>query len=174
MTELINVETCFIKTKVENHNEIKQLLLEQIESMGTHSIIEPNQSISNTDWHLGPHCTRPYSQLFNDIANNHVLKVKEILLLNEKLSIINFWFQQYKKNDFHDYHIHGSCLYTNIYYVDLPENSSKTSFKFLDREFEINVEEGDILTIPSCYMHCSKSNQSNYTKTVISFNINDV
>ena len=172
MTEIIKVESCFIKTKVENHSEFKQSLLKQIESMGTHSLIEQDQSISNTDWHLGPSYERPYQYLFFNIATEHLLKTKEILLLNNNLTIANFWFQQYKKNDYHIYHTHENCLYTNIYYVDLPKNSSKTSFKLLNKEFEIDVKEGDILTVPSCYLHCSKPNQSDYTKTVISFNVN--
>jgi hypothetical protein len=178
MTELIKVETYFVKTKVENHNEIKQSLLELIESMGTHSIIEQindiynGQKISNTDWHLSSSYNRTYFHLFNNIATTHLLKVKEILQLKENLNIANYWFQQYKKNDFHGYHNHGGCLYSNIYYVDLPEKNLQTTFKILDKEFEINVEEGDILTFPSNYMHCSKSNQFDYTKTIISFNVN--
>ena len=64
MTEIINVETCFVKTKVENHSEIKQSLLEQIESIGTHNIVENNQKISNTDWHLNSNYKRNYIEIF--------------------------------------------------------------------------------------------------------------
>ena len=172
MTEIIKTETCFVKTKVENHNEIKQSLLELIESIGTHSIIiKDSLQISNSDWHLNNSYTRNYFNIFDKIAVEHVNKVKDILLIDYDLIIKNYWFQQYNKYDYHNYHVHGTCLFGNVYYVDLPEKSSKTSFKFLDKEFQIDVEEGDILTFPSSYMHCSKPNQSDYTKTVISFNI---
>jgi len=61
-------------------------------------------------------------------------------------------------------------LYSNIYYLDLPEGTSKTTFKFIDKEFEVDVEEGDILTFPGSMLHCSKPNTSEHTKTVIAFN----
>ena len=41
----------------------------------------------------------------------------------------------------------------------------------LDKEFDIDVQEGDILTFPSSYLHCSKPNKSDFTKTIIGFDI---
>ena len=172
MTEIINVETCFVKTKVENHSEIKQSLLEQIESIGTHNIVENNQKISNTDWHLNSNYKRNYIEIIHPLLQNHLDIVKEKLMLIDNLKIINFWFQQYNFLDYHNWHTHNLCFFSSVYYVELPEKSSKTSFKFLNKEFESDVKEGDILTFPSIYLHCSKTNQSQKTKTVISFNSN--
>ena len=164
----------FVLTKLEEHTSIKELLMQEINKLGTHSLIENfgnvNQQISNTDWHLGPTIKRNYINIFSPIVNIHCENVVNSLKLPFSIIAGSIWFQQYAPTDFHDWHVHANCLYSNVYYLDLPEGSSKTSFKILDEEFEIDVEEGDILTFPGSVMHCSRPNKSKNTKTVISFN----
>jgi len=174
MFELIKIENYFIKAKINEHDIIKPILLEQIESMGTHSLIEKEQQISNSDYHLSDYYTRNYFHVFNNtVVAKHLIDLKNILLLGSSSNLImnHYWFQQYKNNDFHSYHLHGTCFYSSVYYLELPEKSSKTTFKILDKEFDIDVEEGDILTFPSSYLHCSKPNKSDFTKTIIGFDI---
>ena len=94
------------------------------------------------------------------------------LNVSEELNIFNYWFQQYKKKDFHTWHIHGGCNFSCVYYVDIDDNCSKTTFRLLDgSEFDVAVKEGDVLVFPSYMPHTSKPNKSNKTKTIISFNM---
>jgi cupin superfamily acireductone dioxygenase involved in methionine salvage len=164
----------FILDSVQEHSAMKQTILEAIKSMGTHSLIEPqyNQEIFNTDYHLSAKVRRHYIHLMQPIVIKHLAKASEILssTINANLISTSIWFQQYEKNNYHGWHWHEEAQYSSVYYLDLPEDASYTTFKYLDEEYEVAVSEGDILTFPSCICHCSKLNKSDKVKTVISFN----
>jgi len=170
---LLSYKSNFVLTKFENHLELKQYLLDLIKNLGTHSIVENfdvRQQISNTDWYLGHNVKRDYIGVILPYINQHCRQVANELKLPFDLIPGRIWFQQYMFGDHHDWHVHANCLYSSIYYLDLPEGTSKTTFKILDNEFEIDVEEGDILTFPGNILHSSKPNKSKNIKTVISFN----
>lgn len=159
--------------KVENHNEIKQNILDSIEKMGKYSNIVPGyNSISNTDWHLSSGLFRPYFKLVEPIIKNNSFILKESLKLDCDLTLGNYWFQQYENGDYHGWHNHFDTYYSSVYYVELPKDSVKTTFKVIDNEYEFEVSEGDILSFPSHLYHESKVNKSNKRKTIISFNLN--
>lgn len=164
----------FILDSVKEHSAMKQTILASIKSMGTHSLIEPNnyQEISNTDYHLSQKYRRHYMHLMQSIVIEHLDRVIEILRPPEGVNLIStsIWFQQYQKDNYHGWHWHEDCQYSSVYYLDLPEGSSNTTFKYLDEEYDVPVVEGDILTFPSSVFHCSKPNKSDKVKTVISFN----
>jgi hypothetical protein len=166
----------FLISTTKNHPGVKEKILKSISSMGTSSVDNPanHEKISNTDWYLGRDVPRPYFDDIEQILTEHISLVNEVLGHPEgnKPSLVNYWFQQYEYSDYHRWHMHASCLFSNVYYVELPEESSKTSFKIMNREFTVDVKEGDILTFPSCILHQSAPNQSHHRKTVISFNLN--
>ena len=165
-------QKCYFYTyEVPNHSEVKNKILEAIASEGVFSLEVSDQKIFNSDWHLHANHNRPYVQHFYPVIEKHVQKLTETVGMppNINLSLRNFWFQQYKEGDCHGWHIHGSAVFSNVYYVDLPDGAAKTSFKVDGKEFEIEVSEGQILTFPSCFLHCSKPNPTG-VKTVISFN----
>lgn len=149
--------------------DIKESVLSAIYSMGTHSIVDEDQQISNTDWHLNANTIRPYF----DIVDTHINKcIDEITAdtLYKKASINNFWFQQYNKGDYHGWHNHAGSTYSSVYYVELPDNTS-TTFESNGKEFNIDVKEGDFIVFPSVLRHCSKANKTDETKTVVAMNI---
>ena len=164
-------QTCeFYLHDVPNHAEVKHQLLDGIRAMGTHSFIEGLDKISNTDWHLKPDCYRPYFQHLHPIVTPHLRTIGQRVGVPEGiLNMSGYWFQQYLEGDYHGWHIHENSVFSNVYYVDLPEGASKTSFKLGGKEFEVPVKEGQILTFPSCFLHCSKPNSAGI-KTIISFN----
>ena len=166
--EIIDKGVPFIINEAEDHHNIKQLILHQIDEMGKYSFRNNIQSISNTDWHLPPNAKRYYFNTFNTLFNKTNIKLSKVL--NMELKLLNYWFQQYEYMDYHNWHVHGDCMFSNIYYLELPKESSKTTFRIMKNEFEIDVKEGQILTFPSCFEHCSKPNFSNERKTVISYN----
>jgi hypothetical protein len=172
--ELINtgIPLQFIKFKVEEHDKIKYELLDKISSMGIYSNIDHLQSISNSDYHINQSICRPYIDLFSSTLISYFNKVIELINCNHKMKINNLWFQQYKNLDFHGWHAHPGSSLSGVYYLDLPGESSKTSFRIDKTEFDVDVSEGDILIWPAWIQHTSKPNQSKHTKTVISFNLN--
>ena len=90
-------------------------------------------------------------------------------------NIYNAWYQIYKKQDTHSWHIHPDVNYTNVYYIDLPEQKIKTQLydiiedKIID---EIEIKEGQLFTFPAHIIHRSPINTYDKTKTIISFNSN--
>jgi hypothetical protein len=164
-------QTCeFYTYDVPNHAELKEKILKGISDMGAHSFVEGLDKISNTDWHLKPDTYRPYFPHLHPLLVAHVRRVGQLVGVPEGvLNISGYWFQQYAQGDYHGWHIHENSVFSNVYYVDLPEGASKTSFSLGGKEFEVSVKEGQILTFPSCFLHCSKANSAG-VKTVVSFN----
>lgn len=160
----------FLISSVENHAEIKDKILDTISQMGVNPLTTPFENLTNTDWHLDPNIFRPYYSLASPVMNKIAAEVTKHFDYVEPLTIINYWFQQYEAGDYHNWHVHCRSLFSNVYYVDLPDGAAKTSFKMVNTEFEIAVKEGDVLTFPSCFLHSSKPNTVG-GKTVIAFNM---
>lgn len=161
----------FYIDRMDNHQEVKQDVLDAIASMGVHSMYEENQNISNTDWHLLPSVKRPY---WNVLAPHLTAYFEKLVQVYSPIpcnyAVHTFWFQQYAKGDSHDIHLHDKCTFSSVYYVELPEGASKTTFYLGATEFEVAVEEGDILTFPSSFLHKSKPNPVSGVKTIVAFN----
>jgi hypothetical protein len=162
------IETNFWVSNVNNHGEIKPKILDAIASMGEHNLIEFNQKIFNTDWHLGSNYARPYWDIVLPLVTQHHKNIEDCFLGTEEIKMHSYWFQQYKLNDYHGWHSHGT-MFSNIYYVALPQ-SSVTTFSFNKKEFTVEVQEGDIVTFPSAFEHCSKPSTTQEIKTIISYN----
>lgn len=162
-------------SNVNDHDNIKHTFLNLIDKFPILSIKvskENNlQKIYNTDYFLSNKFNRFNYDFLIPVIESHNLALSTFLQYAHQIKTNHIWYQQYKKGDYHSWHRH-SDVFSNIYYVDLPENSSKTSFRFRGKEFEVDVEEGQILTFPSFLEHCSKPNLSKKIKTVISFNSN--
>jgi hypothetical protein len=160
----------FLISDVHNHHILKQNVLHNIDSMGRFSFVDKNQHISHTDWHLSSNITRGYFKTLESLFYDVCKDTKEYFEFPLDLRPKNFWFQWYEKGDFHNWHIHEDTLFSNVYFLSLPNGASKTSFKLRDQEFTVDVKEGQVLTFPASYMHCSKPNQSDEPKVVVVFN----
>jgi len=154
-------------SRVSNYKEINQSLLDIIalDKNGTTEDCE-YQRISKTDYYN-------YTlKLYEDIMLPHIEKhACEILerVRGEAWQISRLWYQQYETGDFHSWHFH-SCGLSSVYYVELDDQASRTSFLCQGKEFSLNVEEGHIITFPTYLSHQSKPNKGK-RKTVISFNM---
>lgn len=169
---IVKETKCFMYiSNVENHKNIKPKILHNIQKTGEYSMRDSEQSISNTDWHLRPNFPRPYWDIFKDFADSHNNKIMELAGF-KSWTTCNYWFQQYKKGDYHKWHIHGDSLFSNVYYVDLPNDEIKTEFILHGELLNINVKEGQILTFPSFMIHRSPENIYSDIKTVVAFNTN--
>lgn len=168
--QIINANVPLFLSTVENHHVIKDEILSAISSSGKYSVDKKEFKLQHTDWHLNREESRPYWSI---IANNVFKHLEEVAAKFNVVNgnVVNYWVQQYGKDDFHTWHTHGNCMFSSIYYVELP-NKTETKFRVFKNEFCIPVKEGDILTFPSCIEHCSPKNKSESQKTVIAFNFN--
>lgn len=167
-----NISLPIFKYEVADHETIKPLILEDIKEMGSYSFIDKSLRLSNTDWHLHPGFSRPY---FIHVEP-HITKIGNLLGIalgykECKIQLSNYWFQQYKKGDYHAWHNHENCLFSACYYINLQNDNPNPSFRLGSEEFDIPVKESEILIFPSFLEHTSKENKSEYTKTIISFNL---
>ena len=162
------IECPYVISRFDKHSEIKDKLLDIINSQNF-----PYCEITNTDWHINPDIPRKYADIVNVDIKNHMKKVFTALNFQD-FYIKNYWYQQYKTNSDHPWHVHAGVNFTNVYYVELP--SGETSTQIVDPKNNLiivpNVDEGCILTMPAFLHHCSPKNTTNKTKTVIAFNIN--
>lgn len=169
LVKLIEVPAFFYVTEVPNHAELKPKILKAIESMGTHSVIDGEQSISNTDWHLHVDFPRPYWDIVKPVYMDHLETIRTCVGGN-RTSVQNFWFQQYVKGDFHTWHVHSKVNYATVYYVDMPDEDCATTFRMHGTEMTVDVQEGQILTFLGSYWHCSRPNPHDYVKTIVAIN----
>ena len=172
----IAIQTPLIVTKINDHDFLKPQILSKIKSMGTFSYRVPQhgQNIYNTDWHLSQNFNRSYAGLLNNVFRTVLSNIDSTLGfkkdIGDSLDISGVWFQQYLNGDFHGWHNHPDSIYNSVYYVDLPEGTSKTTFKINNEEVSFDVNEGDVLSFPGYLTHCSKPNETDKMKTVVVFN----
>ena len=151
------------------HNQLKDFLLESIDKIDVQSVNTNiyGDKITKTDFFSD----QPSSYV-NDLSihlQDHFLKVLQIpkFVLNE------VWFQQYCKSDTHSWHVHEHTHFTNVYFLELPDNEYKTEIrKFGTTDLiDYTASEGDIVTFPGFLQHRSPVLESDKRKTIISFNI---
>jgi hypothetical protein len=164
----------FVQPALE-HKKIKQQILDVINSNNIVSCSSAQELIANTDFYIANQfkeakAKKYWDLIFPSIANHFDELIK--ITGQSKWWIDNYWFQSYNPEGFHSWHVHSSCMFSNVYYLNLPEGAAKTTFRYLDEEFEVDVQEGDIITFPGFLPHCSKPNKAATPKHVIAFNSN--
>lgn len=166
------INSFYIIKKLDNHNEIKDKILQCISELPVISKNTNKDVISNSDWDLPREHKREYLDIFFGNIVPYMHEMAEFLHC-ENWQIINAWFQQYNQSDKHEWHTHPDSNYTNVYYLELPDTRMKTQiFDVVDKKLikDIEVQEGDILTFPAGMLHKSYPSEQNLRKTIISFN----
>jgi len=166
-------ESFYIINKIYEHKIIKNKLLNFINEIPLNSINTINEKINHTDWTLPKNFERKYLNFFLEIINPYMIKIMKFLK-TEEYKIDNIWFQQYTKNNFHNWHVHENSNYTNVYYLELPDKEMKTKILNINTNkiIEIDVQEGDVITFPAHLPHTSEIIKNDKRKTIISFNSN--
>jgi len=138
----------------------------------------PYDNIFHTDWNLPRGMRREYLEYLNStkILENFIKDFYKFLNITSckiDIKIGSIWFQVYKKNNYHDYHTHGECNFTNVMYLKLPDANLKTDIRGPgERSIKYKIEEGQILSFPSYFWHCSPINKLDSEKIIVSFNTN--
>ena len=165
---LIKLPSYGFHFKIKEHKFIKPSILFDIEKIPQNSF----DDVSHTDWSLPKDFKRDYYENnFKHIAENCMTKIMNRMKFR-KWYIHNYWFQQYTKKGSHTWHNHPECMFSNIYYLELPDKNYQTQFKdpVKNKIFTVNVKEGDFLSFPGCLLHRSPKLKTKTRKTVIVFN----
>lgn len=173
-----NVPCPIYKIKLKDHHTVKKKTLDLIESLqcgscvGTDDYGYTKTIISKCDWEFPKDQPRGYL----DYILPYIKEEHEAMFLEKgfsKVDIVNIWFQQYQKNSFHEWHTHTQCQWSSVYYLEFPEGSPRTVFVNPlnnSETFDIETEEGDIITFPSFIVHSAPKIESENRKTILSFN----
>ena len=180
--KIIKLETSSLLEFFKPHKELKPKLLKLLQHTkldnevlgGSYKPLSQKYSKDKltTDWSQSENFSRPWAQLLYPFLKDH-FNYCAVKLNYQTFKIHNLWFQQYKKGDTHGWHIHGNN-YTGVYYLELPEKSTKTELinQFSQNEkITIDAIEGQIVIFPSFIIHRSPRIIEYVRKTIISFNI---
>ena len=165
------IDSFCIINKIKEHKTIKKNLLNLIKKIPLNSIKNNTSNIEHTDWNLPKDIKREYLDLFYNIVRPYMFDMMKKLYCSNWI-VRNGWFQQYKKNNNHTWHNHCGVNFSNIYYLEMPEQNMKTEFfDILTKKIiTFNVKEGDLLTFPAFMIHRSDEIKNLKRKTIISFN----
>lgn len=175
MIQIKPLDTFYIHSYFKPHLLVKDNLIKLINESDGKEIIEKeaNTHIKKSDWYRSRDNERPWVQYILPYLEPHF---KECFLKAgyNSYTIQNLWYQQYKENNEHGWHIHGEN-FTGVYYVDLPDIEYSTEYlNPLDnkqlKKFKVNT--GDLIIFPSYIIHRAPKIKSKLFKTILSFNIN--
>jgi hypothetical protein len=152
-------------TKTKNYKTINKQLLKLISKI-KNPYLEKGTSICNTDWSLPRSYKRDYLNYFLNFIKPYMNELAT-KLYSKNWTIHNSWFQQYSKSNYHEWHTHPETNFTNVYFIELPNESLGTEIFNCEK---LKLQEGDLLTFPGYFYHRSFLNKTKKRKTIISFN----
>lgn len=170
MMKFYELKSFYIVTDIKEHKQNKEKILSLIDKLPKSTL----DNISETDWSLPRETKREYLYFFYDMMKPYMIEMAAKLNCNG-WHIDNGWYQSYKKQDTHFWHLHEKVNYTNVYYLNLPDSNIKTQlYNVMEDKImnEIEVAEGQLLTFPANIIHRSPINTTDKVKTIISFNSN--
>tara|TARA_B100000287_G_scaffold287315_1_gene270801 strand:+ start:256 stop:867 length:612 start_codon:yes stop_codon:yes gene_type:complete len=180
----IRFDDCICKSRIREHDIIKDELLSLIGDTASQSIkedddgskswnIDPNHvdRMAVLDWDSSYDSSRPWVQKFFNLWFPNLRDVLKSMGYTG-VEIRQCWFQQYEKGDQHGWHIHGA-QFTGVYYLEFPSKSARTEIcsPYSKNIKKVNVKEGDFIVFPSHWIHRAPPNTSE-RKTIVSYNFN--
>jgi len=171
----LKLDMPIVISHLKDHKSIKDEIMKHINEQASSRIFSDEHDdldITRCDWTIERNVPRKWLEVLRPSLT------KELDIIYKELGydtydVKNIWFQQYETNGVHGWHVHVYCQWTNVYYVDLPEDCPQTEIinPYNQKDIiKIDVKEGDLLTFPSFVIHRAPVNKSNKTKTIISFN----
>lgn len=169
MQEIISYK--LIKFPFKQHKKFKSSLLkffkqEPIDKRNSYNM----DNIYKCDFHKSTDPKRPWvEKILPDFLKSFETFLNTMKF--QKLEFKDMWFQQYKKDSTHHWHIHG-CTFTGVYYVHFNEKCIGTELidPVSNKTIMPKVQEGDIIVFPSYVKHRAPPQITNTLKTIISFN----
>lgn len=167
--KLLSISAPVVIKKFSKHCELKEKILKDINMAEAENIKSIDTNISRCDWNLT--FEKSWTNTLIPYLEKEVIEIYKSLGY-EEVMFYNIWFQQYSTGGNHNWHVHTECQWTNVYYLDLPDSCPKTEiFDPITGNITIlDIEEGDLCCFPSYVIHRAPLNNSDKTKTIISFN----
>ena len=172
--KIINVTTNYFVFKVKEHLELKDKILKSID-LDNLPHYDDKKGTQSLYYDYGQQIKGKYVSIYYSYLTKYFDKF--INYLNEhtenKFHFRNsLWIQSYRKNDMHAWHLHDDCCFFSTYFLELPKNSKPTIFKDGNNVIqEVQAEEGDLIIMPSVFVHCASKHESDERRTVIASNI---
>lgn len=173
--QVVPFNSYIIRDRIDNHNIIKPQILSLIDQSNDVGINLTNENyidqVSKLDWDNSTDQNRRWVQVFLPVLIPQLNRIVNHLGFNT-IIIYDLWYQQYKKNNTHGWHIHGNN-FTCVYYLELPNQAPKTELVDpLTKNILVqDVNEGDLIIFPSFTIHRAPIVECDLRKTIISFNI---
>jgi hypothetical protein len=122
--------------------------------------------------------TSSLKQPFVDILQNEFQQISQFI--KKDVNLESLWSVTYNKYDYHLIHNHGHKGFTGILYMDIKENVPPTTYvqpwtdPYSDMTIynPLEVKEGTITVIPRFVLHFSQSNNTDFKKRIIAFDLN--
>ncbi len=169
MAIINELKSFYLIDKLPKYEIINKQFLADIQEYKTQKLDDKYNRISRVDWLDARNVNRPWVKRFlPNLQRKLNYMMKEVGYTGATLAEI--WFQQYNKDDIHDWHVHGHN-FTGVYYVEL-ENAPKTEL-IAPYDLKVIVPDvtvGDILIFPSFCIHRAPVVNNDIRKTIISFN----
>lgn len=131
-----------------------------------------DESIHRCDWSCRKENSRLWSLFIKQDLCNHFTESAQDFGYNAFI-LYDLWFQQYRQQDRHGWHVHG-CTYTGVYYLELPKKAPFTELidpLNNDKKIVVKVKEGDLIIFPSGIIHQAPRVKADIRKTIVSFNL---
>ena len=114
----VNINCKLYINKVKDFKKHKEKLLKLIDDMPPVMA----EFVTKSDWLVQKQFARPYLDYFySDVAHNVMNTLaKKFKAVNWNIG--NGWYQQYKKGSYHKWHNHTQTNYTNVFFLELPDN----------------------------------------------------
>jgi len=159
----------FWKTKIDNFT-FKKKSIEKV--LSTHRE-KPTQLQTFTS-NRGSDFIKPFREIFQEELNGFANTIKK------HCEITDVWSTSYKTYQYHPYHNHGDVGLSGIIYLDLKEKMPNTVFVNSNpiwitgqtQYYDMAVEEGDMVILPSHVGHFTAPNLSKRPKRIIAFDLN--
>lgn len=166
----------------------------KVRSLLNHEILAVN-SANMIAQSLGNHTSentyilelKELSELKREILHNVNVYFSDILNFTNEIYITNSWINITNSNEMHMGHTHTNSIISGVYYIDVNDsqpfisfnrmsplfllNMLPTSFNMFNSiEWDVPVENNDIVLFPSSCYHYVKKNNSKNKRVSIAFN----
>jgi hypothetical protein len=164
------IDVFYCKLNVLDHVSIKKKLLDIIETYPEEKTQLGN--FNKLDWVNSRDTKREWSKIASDVVTSYANVIGAAFGYCDPV-IYDIWFQQYKKNHKHPWHLHGG-QFVGVYYLELPDDAPRTQLIPSwnnDRVISVDTKEGDIILFPSMLVHQAPTIDTDTRKTIVSWNL---
>jgi len=159
----------FWRTKINNFS-FKKKNIEKILKSYPEKITQLHTFTSNR----GADLCEPFREVFEEELNGFASTIKR------NCRVTDVWSVSYKTGDYHPYHSHNNKGLSGIIYLTLKDKMPHTVFVNDYPEwttghtqyYDMQVEEGDLVIVPSYVGHFTPHNLSKKNKRIIAFDLN--